>query len=81
MYALFDNPYCTRVELAQNIKKIHLINDLLYSSQDSAVSKHRLAHEILLVITYASNEGSHKPAYMLILTRAFTARTHKKGNG
>ena len=33
-------------------------------------------HEILVIITYASNEGSDNPVHLHRLARAFTARTH-----
>ena len=37
------------------------------------------AHGILVHVTYATSEGSGKPAHPRSLARAFTVRTHEQG--
>ena len=40
-------------------------------------SKYELAHEIMVLVTFATSEGSGEPAHPRRLDRAFAVRTHE----
>ena len=41
---------------------------------------HEPAHEIMVLIIWATSEGSGEPAHMRSLARAFAVRTHEVWN-